>query len=301
MAGERSRGGRARAEEALVRVALLAGNNIDEIVVIGGLNADYLATNAPLPHEGTTDIDMLLEVGVAFDRDDLDFAWLDELLSQGKFESRSAGGWEWDALYGDTRVRLQFLCDDRSRAGQDIALPGASRVAARSFAGPGVMLKDPVARSVPVPDSLRAEFPEAPGAVELRFASLGGYIIAKAFAWESSGGKREKAAYDLLYVILHCEGGPRAAAQAVFTVQLNPTQQFDRARALATLSNFVDPGGVPAALYARAMAATGDGEQTLRNDAAFGVRAFLDRVAQLERNGAGESPEQNPQPPAPTG
>ncbi|UJP08904.1 hypothetical protein L2X99_10450 [Microbacterium sp. KUDC0406] len=51
----RNRDTRARAEEALVRFALLAEGHSTDFVVIGGLNPDFLAPYAPNPHMGTTE------------------------------------------------------------------------------------------------------------------------------------------------------------------------------------------------------------------------------------------------------
>jgi len=66
----RSRAAPDRAEGALARFALLAAGHTHEFVVIGGLNPDFLAPTAPAPHIGTTDVDLLFEIGFIYDRDE---------------------------------------------------------------------------------------------------------------------------------------------------------------------------------------------------------------------------------------
>ena len=69
----RSRGARERAEEALIRLAVALGERSTDVVIIGGLNPDFLVSGPPVSHLGTTDVDVLVEVGVHYDREDLDF------------------------------------------------------------------------------------------------------------------------------------------------------------------------------------------------------------------------------------
>jgi len=84
----RTRAARARAEAALVPFALLAGEHAHDCVVIGGLNPDFLATHAPVPRQGTTDIDLLFALGFD-DAEARDFSWVDSALQAGGFESRN--------------------------------------------------------------------------------------------------------------------------------------------------------------------------------------------------------------------
>jgi len=82
---ERSPEARDFAEEALVRLALAMGPHSCKLVIIGGLNPGFLTVSPPVPHLGTTDIDVLLEVGFVYDRDEMDFAWLEEGLRVAAF------------------------------------------------------------------------------------------------------------------------------------------------------------------------------------------------------------------------
>lgn len=209
----RSRGARDRAEEALIRFALLAQEHVDEFVVIGGLNPDFLAPSAPTPHLGTTDVDLLFELGFAYDRDDLDFSWLDRALSEGGFRPQSASGWRWTGSLGDTLMRLDLLCDVYDSPGQPVLLPGASEAAAQNLPGPASALHDPIERDLLVPEAVRAQAPNAPDTVRMRFASLAGYLAAKSAALLARD--QQKDAYDLAFVMMFAPGGPSAAAAAV--------------------------------------------------------------------------------------
>ena len=59
----RTQAARDAAERALVHFALLAGPHALDFVVIGGLNPAYLAPKTPVRHLGTTDLDLLFELG----------------------------------------------------------------------------------------------------------------------------------------------------------------------------------------------------------------------------------------------
>ena len=183
-----------------MRFALLAADHLDEFVVIGGLNPDFLAPGSPVPHSGTTDVDLLFEIGFAYDRDEYDFAWLDRLFKNEGFSSRHPDGWRWDAVFGETKIRLDLLCDVPDYPGQAIALPGATVAATKNFTGPAPALIAPITRLVTVPSAIMETMPGAPASVALRFANLGGYLLAKAAAVRSRG--LEKDLYDLLFVIL---------------------------------------------------------------------------------------------------
>lgn len=142
----RSRAARDRAEGALAHFGLLAAGHLNEFVIIGGLSPDFLAPAAPVPHSGTTDIDLLFEIGFVYDRDEHDFGWLDRLLEEGGFRSRNSDCWRWDALLGDAKIRLDLLCDVPDNPGQAIALPGAMNAATKNFTGPAPALIAPITK-----------------------------------------------------------------------------------------------------------------------------------------------------------
>ena len=87
---------------ALVRLALPFGEHADQIVVIGGLNADLLTDAPGAPHQGTVDVDLLIQVGFVFERDETDLGWLEVGL-------RAAG---FSPFPGDEAWRRMRAIDD---------------------------------------------------------------------------------------------------------------------------------------------------------------------------------------------
>lgn len=277
MASEsRSRAARDRAEGALAHFGLLATGHLDEFVVIGGLNPDFLAPAAPVSHTGTTDVDLLFEIGFVYDRDEYDFSWLDRLLRDGGFSEQNDEGWRWDAPLGDAKVRLDLLCDVPDYPGQAIALPGATKAATKNLAGPAPALIAPITREIGVPAYLQAATPGLPSTVSLRFANLGGYLLAKAAAMQSRS--LPKDLYDLLYVTLYNPGGPQGAAMAVVRqLALIGDPQGARELIVGALNSCTDPSSPGPTAFARSMIAAGDDatEAQLRQDASFAARRFL--------------------------
>ncbi len=277
MASEsRSRTARARAEEALVRFALLTGEHATDFVVIGGLNPDFLAPSAPHPHLGTTDVDLLFELGFAYDRDELDFGWLDEALSSGGFTAvPSRAGWQWTGVLGDALMRLDLLCDVSDNPGQTIHLPGAVEAAAQNLRGPAAALQAPIDRELDVPDSAREDFPNAPDRIRLRFASLGGYLAAKCAALLARD--HEKDAYDLAFVVMYAPGGPAAAAAAASAIQALPHQEPIAPTVTSALERLADPDSPWVDSVVEQLRAAGDESDAdqLRADVYLSARQFL--------------------------
>lgn len=140
-------------------------------------------------------VDLLFELGFVYDREDLDFHWLDRALRDGGFEPiDGVAGWQWMGVLGDAHVRLDLLCDVYDSSGQPISLPGAEMATVQNLAGPAPALHQPITREIDVPATVRGELPGAAPTVSLKFASLGGYIAAKAAAFLSRG--QGKDAYD---------------------------------------------------------------------------------------------------------
>lgn len=272
----RSRQARQRAEDALVRFVLLAGDRATDFVVIGGLNPDFLATQAPVPHQGTTDIDLLFALGFDNVAATPDYSWIDEALEAGGFSS--ANMWRWDAMLGGARVRLEFLCDVWDHTDDTVPLPGARSAVASKLAGPAAALHAPIVRELRVSDGVRAAVPDAPEAVSIRFANLGGYLLAKTAA--ALERRLEKDKYDLMYVALYNAGGPREAARAVASQLIATEGWSDPNDIRSAMDNYRDPQGTWAGTFAEAMTATGDEapEEQLRTDASEGARSFLEEL-----------------------
>lgn len=271
---------RARAEEVLVWFALIAGHHSTDFVVIGGLNPDFLAPDSPHPHMGTTDVDLLFELGLPFDRDEQDFGWLDRALEAAQLRPTSGdGGWQWDGALGDSIVRLDLLSDVYDHPGQLMTLPGASRAKVQNFRGPAAVLHSATERELVVSTELRAAIPHAPGTVRLKFASLGGYIAAKSAAMVSRDA--EKDAYDLAFVIMYAPGGPRAAALAVASLKLPPHVGPVIPTVVSAVERLADPtSGVAEAVVNQLIQAGDDSPpEQLNADVGQTARSFLKIVA----------------------
>ena len=89
----RSRTGRELAERALARLALELGDRVTSLTVIGGLNADLLTLPQEAAHQGTVDIDVLVEIGFVFDREEQDLGWVERGLVRASFSPLSDEGW----------------------------------------------------------------------------------------------------------------------------------------------------------------------------------------------------------------
>lgn len=278
MASEpRNRVARARAEEVLVRFALLAGNHATDFVVIGGLNPDFLAPDAPHPHLGTTDVDLLFELGFVYDRDELDFGWLDRALVAGGFTAvGNVAGWQWRGVLGDAVVRLDLLCDVYDSPGQPVYLPGAIEATAQNLTGPAAALHKPIEREIVVPEAVKADMPHAPDHVRLKFANLGGYIAAKCAAFLSRD--EAKDAYDVAFVIMYGPGGPRAAAAAAGAAESPPHRGPVRATIISAVTRLADPRSSWVDVVIRELHLAGDESEDdqLRADVVQSAIRFLE-------------------------
>lgn len=257
-----------------MRFALLARAHTEDFVVIGGLNPEFLAPDAPAPHQGTTDVDLLFALGFDELSSDADFGWLDAALEAGGFASTN--GWRWDAALGNSLVRLEFLCDVWDHTADTVPLPGSRRAVASKLAGPAAALFAPVTRELRVSQAVRADFPAAPDAVALRFASLGGYLLAKAAAVRSR--MLRKDVYDLMYVTLYNapDGAPPAAHAVAAQLGLaGDAAEPDDIR--EAMTKYLEPNGSWAGVFAEVMRETGDSasDAQLRTDASVGARRFL--------------------------
>ncbi len=204
---------------------------MSKIVTIGGLNPSFLTNSPPVPHLGTTDVDVLLEVGFVYEREEMSFSWREVGLRKAGFWPHVSGSqpWRWYTKLNGMLVKLELLCDTYDSPGQEIALPGCDTVVAQNLKGPRPALLDSVQRSVSVPAEVRSDFPDAPDSVIVRFAGLGGYVMSKAAAVVARG--TDKDYYDLVFVLIYNgEGGPAGDAWAVHNVMPPPrsTRRWQR-------------------------------------------------------------------------
>lgn len=254
---ERSRRTRGLAEEALLRLLDAAGEHWKDVVVIGGLVPD-LIVEADEVHQGTNDVDLVLDIGVVYDRDERDYSWLQAALETAGFlPVAPEGDWNWTTEVDGSVVVLQLLVDVEDSLELPIVLPGAPRVNAMNVQGPRPALR--AAKTVTIAGR------------EARVATLGSYLAAKAAA--IVGRDAQKDLYDFAYVIIQAERvEPGCAARAV-----REATERDRLLLVRTAcGEFASVDGAGSEAYARLAAAAGvqDEPEALALDAWTAVGAF---------------------------
>jgi hypothetical protein len=224
--GYRSRESRDLAEHALAAFGARLGEHIGEVVVIGGLNPDFLAAAPPVAHQGTMDVDLLLEVALVYERENQDFSWLERALIESGFAPLwRDDAWRWQLDLGRAKVLLDLLCDTPDNLGRTIALPGCTDAVAMNLPGPAPAAVGSVLREIRVPAALQAELGSENPVVQLRFAGLGGYLLAKASAVLRRG--LDKDHYDFAYVLLYSGKPPAAVVEAIRSALVPPPLSHD--------------------------------------------------------------------------
>lgn len=110
----------------------------------------------------------------------------------------------------------------------------------------------------------------------LRFANLGGYLLAKSAAVQSRMLPKDK--YDLMYVTLYNDqGGAEAAAKAVAIQIRLAGDAATPDDILSAMRNYLDSASVWPGVFVETMVTAGDDatEAQLRADASIGARRFL--------------------------
>ncbi|WP_029289169.1 hypothetical protein [Cellulomonas sp. HZM] len=279
----RSRDTRTLAERALVRLAVALGPHAGSIIVIGGLNPELLAPMPNARHHGTADIDLVIEVGLPYERDEMDFSWLEAGLLRAGFEPGPADrAWRWRTTVDGVPVFVDILTDTPDSRGQQIALPGSQLLTAINLSGPAPAWHEPVARVLAI-DALDAG-PDWPSTVTVRFASLGGYLLAKSAAM--LGRTEPRDSYDLAFVVMHnAEGGPVTAAEAAFRALPQRRESEFVGDFRAALGRLVDPDGPDVRAYAAQRLQDGESlpADVLAAEVAIAARSCLDSFDALVR------------------
>jgi len=264
----RDRDARSLAEAGYAALLRAVGAKRDQLLLIGGLVPEHLVSSDE-PHQGTNDVDVLLDIGLVYDRDALDFGWLERALEIAGFVTSSPNtGWRWVKDVGGFPIQVEFLVDVLDSADQEIALPGTTTLGAKNLRGPGPALRD-------VCDTVVA------GEAAM-VAGLGGYLAAKGASayWR----RADKDLYDFGWVLVaDLRSGERRAATAVRRV-LDPLTERDRADALLAVCDlFSGPGALGATTYARLSIAAGSVEvpDNLALDAVVAVDVFRTELSAL--------------------
>lgn len=257
----RDQAARALAEEALAALLRAAGPRSSDLVLIGGLVPEYLVDTTD-PHQGTNDVDLLLDLGFEYDRDEHDYGWLERaLLTAGFVQASPNVGWRWVAEVRGAPVLVEFLADVADNLDREIALPGASVLGAKNLRGPGPALRD-------AHDAVVQGHP-------VRMTDIGGYLSAKGAAVYWRGA--EKDLYDFAWVLVNAtRTDPGRAAAAVLSV-LDADVDRDRFRAvLGACALFESATSRGAVVFATTAIAAGDqhDHDTLALDVVLAVQIF---------------------------
>ncbi len=204
----RSRIARDLAERALVRLVLAYGDT-PEFVLLGGLVPDLLCRNAVRKHQGTTDVDV--QVNLEMLGQSVNSARLERALRDCEFTPDDQRVWRWrDGSPTEMIVKIEFLADladveDR----KTLIFDGCVSLGAINLRGTGFVARDWTVRS------FAAEIDGATMTVQIRVATLPAYLLTKSHAAHSRGLTKDW--YDIAYVLLHNDaGGPSEAAQLTF-------------------------------------------------------------------------------------
>ena len=204
----RTRGARAAAEQALVRVIYHYGSR-PEFVLLGGLVPDLLCAESAFEHAGTTDVDIQVDLEIA--SASVNAPRLETALKNAEFEPDPIGIWRWTAERPtrNTVVKFELLADlDEAPRGSIIAFRDCKNLGAVNLRGTGYASKDVVV------NILRSRVGGVDLAVEVNVTGLGGFLLAKTAAARER--RKPKDWYDIAFVLLHNDaGGPAQAARAV--------------------------------------------------------------------------------------
>lgn len=266
MVSERNPGTAQIVVGALVDLLTSIPQRADDLVLIGGLVPPYLTAGSGQVHQGTTDVDLLVDIGMVFD-DDRDFAWLEAALFGSGFEPEMPG-WRWTRTTRGVTVLLDLLCERSAYTSEVIALPGAHKAAAMNLPGTHAARCDATRQLVTDGHG---------GECEVRVAGLGGFLLAKCAA--ISKRDADKDLYDISFVVLHNPGGPDGAAEAVLA---HPCREHvadyeQWLRTVAALFNSPDAAG-PLAYAMGAEQMSGADRDIAAQDAYAALTAFLTLV-----------------------
>jgi hypothetical protein len=268
---ERTREARSLAEAALVRISAGFGEADIPLVVLGGLVPELLCVGADVPHQGTTDVDIQINLEVEIDGEHA--VQLEDALRAAGFAPDPERAWRWLDRTQGTIIKVEFLCDlDDQPAQTVVKFRDAGTLGAVNLRGTGYAVRDWILRD------LTASIDGNLVAVQVRFAALAGYLVAKAHALRDR--RLDKDMYDLAYVLIHNDaGGPGPAADRVLGA-FGDDLPFLKAMFHEVGASFNAPSDSGSAAYAR-LAADADPDadpDQLAADAYAAVTEFLNRI-----------------------
>ena len=203
----RSRRARELAERALVRLLREYGD-IPEFVLLGGLVPDLLCTTAARRHEGTTDVDVQVDLEIQGGSENA--ARLEAALTRVGFRPDDERIWRWrDNTAPELVVKVEFLADlDDIPNHHTVSFDDCQSLGAVNLRGTGFAARHWELRPITAPVDGVAQ------TVTLRIATLPAYLLAKTHAAQGRGLPKDW--YDIAYVLLHNDdGGPASAGRRV--------------------------------------------------------------------------------------
>lgn len=239
-AGDRNQKARQAAENALVRVAHHYGSEPD-FVVIGGLVPGIICAAAPVVHQGTTDIDV--QVNLEIQAGGRSAARLEQALRNSDFRpvrttAKASPAWRWEASVErqPVVVKLELLADlDDQPAQSVIGFEDATDLGAINLRGTARGLAD--AR----PRTLTSRVGGVDLKVSVKMTGPIGFVLAKAAAY--AGRHADKDLYDIAFVILYNDAGWTGAdlGERIFDILDKPLPLTMRKAFIELRAAFADP------------------------------------------------------------
>jgi hypothetical protein len=265
----------ARCERALVTLLGDLGPWRERIYLAGGLAPRYLVGQLPegaRAHVGTTDIDLVIGLALG-DETPETYRTLQNNLEKAHFEQKEPS-FRWARDVDGVTVIVEFLCETDEVATGRIFRPKGEFTGSKlgAFNVRGAHL----ARDDFVECGIEAERLDGGGhsKVVVRVANVLPYTVLKILAFQDR--HENKDAYDLIFTLLHHEGGPRSAGDSAGMSPISDYEQVEEALPLLE-ERFRDTSQDGPSAYALFLSEQGDDEGAgrLRQEAIATVREFL--------------------------
>lgn len=265
----------ARCERALLTLLGDLGPWRDRVYLVGGLAPRYLVGEVPegaRGHVGTVDVDLVIGLALG-DETPETYRTLQNNLEKARFKQREPS-FRWARDVEGVTVLVEFLCETAEVEPGHIFRPRGestgSKLAAFNVRGAHLVRDDFIRRDI------EGERLDGGGRsrVTVRVANVLPYTVLKIFAFQER--HENKDAYDLVFTLLHYEGGPRAAGRAAAASAVAERQQVTEAVRLLE-ERFRDARQDGPSAYASFLATPGDEDEKarLRQEAVATVGTFL--------------------------
>ncbi len=262
-----------RCERVLLTLLGDLGPWRERVYLAGGLAPRYLIGQLPegaRPHVGTTDVDLIIGLTVGDEAPET-YRTLQNNLIRSGFRQREPS-FRWSREVDEVNVLIEFLCEtDQVEPGQVFRPKDFTGSKLGAFNVPGAQL----VRDDYVEHAIEGErLDGGKSKVFVRVANILPYTVLKILAFQDR--HENKDAYDLVFTLLHSDGGPqRAGCTAAASAVRDHLHVADAVKLLA--ERFADPAQDGPHAYAAFLSESHDPGQParLRQEAVATVRAFL--------------------------